>query len=213
MPRLRQVSRRDTTDELVLGAYDHVFGDRDPVESPGTSTGSPGDWWTTFALAPDLLRHAIRGFRLAGSPERTIDPALRELGITRAAWLIGSQFVFSQHSKVARAVGLDDKKLAAVPHWSVSEAFTDEERAVLGYTDGLVAQSGRVPDGVFDALRQHLDDRQILELTFFVGLYIFHATTVRALRLEFDDRDDPVTEVAAPEGSDTASVLRDLQGH
>ena len=31
MPRLRQVSRHDTTDPLVLQMYDFLFGDRDPV--------------------------------------------------------------------------------------------------------------------------------------------------------------------------------------
>ena len=31
MPRLRQVSRHDTTDQLVLQMYDFLFGDRDPV--------------------------------------------------------------------------------------------------------------------------------------------------------------------------------------
>ena len=29
-------------------------------------------------------------------------------------------------------------------------------------------------------------------------LYDMHATMTRALRLEYDDRDDPITEVAAP---------------
>ena len=43
----------------------------------------------------------------AGSPSTaarrgTLDPALRELGQTRAGWLRGSQFVFSQHCKSCR---------------------------------------------------------------------------------------------------------------
>jgi hypothetical protein len=42
---LRQVSRAGTSDEIVLRMYDRLFGDRDPVEEPGTATGTPGDWW------------------------------------------------------------------------------------------------------------------------------------------------------------------------
>lgn len=212
MPRLKQVSRSEATDENVLAAYDRVFGDRDPVAEPGTSTGSPGNWWTTFALAPDLLRQSVRGFGLAASPKRTIDPQLRELGMTRAAWLVGSTFVFSQHCKVLRAHGMAEPKIEAIPFWAVTDVYSPLERRVLAYADCMTCQSGRVPDQVFDALRQHLDDRQMLELTFFIGLYIFHATTVRALRLEFDDRDDSVIEIAAPGGGDEKSILRDLQG-
>ena len=53
MPRLRQVRRAETTDPLVLHFYDSMFGpDRDPVDQPGTASGSPGDWWTVFALDP-----------------------------------------------------------------------------------------------------------------------------------------------------------------
>ena len=32
-----------------------LFGERDPVDEPGTATGSPGDWWTVTALVPDLF--------------------------------------------------------------------------------------------------------------------------------------------------------------
>lgn len=37
---------------------------------------------------------------------------------------------------------------------------------MLAYTDALVGADGRVPDGVFAALRAHLSDEEILELTY-----------------------------------------------
>src|ERR1700743_231151 len=64
MPRLRQVARAEAQSEVVLKTYDLLFGDRDPVAQPGPSTGTRGDWWTVFALAPDVLEHANRGFAL-----------------------------------------------------------------------------------------------------------------------------------------------------
>jgi alkylhydroperoxidase family enzyme len=200
VPRLSEVSRDDTTDEVVLGAYQRIFGDRDPVKEPGTPTGTPGDWWTVFALSPDVLKHAIRGFVLYQSPRRALPRDLRELGQLRAGWRSGSQFVFSQHAKAARAAGLTPEQVDAVPHWQVSELFSPVERAVLAYADALAGDAGRVPDGVFAALREHLDEVQVLELTYITSLYVQHAIMARALRLEFDDRDEPVVEVAAPEG-------------
>jgi alkylhydroperoxidase family enzyme len=200
MPRLSEVSRDDTTDEGVLAAYQRIFGDRDPVAEPGTPTGTPGNWWTVFAQSPDVLRHAIRGFVLYQSPKRALPPTLRELGQTLAGWRCGSQFVFSQHSKAARAAGLSPEQVAAIPHWQVSDLFSPVERAVLAYSDALAGDGGRVSDGVFEALREHLDDVQILELTYITSLYVQHAIMARALRVEFDDRDEPIVEVAAPEG-------------
>ena len=76
MPRLRQVPRADATDEAVTKAYDRLFGpDRDPVAEPGTATGTPGNWWTVFALSPEVLRHAVAGFSLYQGVRRTIEPS------------------------------------------------------------------------------------------------------------------------------------------
>ncbi len=63
--------------------YNMLFGERDPVAQPGTATGTPGDWWTVFALVPDVFRHAVAGFGLYRSPKRKLDPQLRERGQTR----------------------------------------------------------------------------------------------------------------------------------
>jgi alkylhydroperoxidase family enzyme len=201
MPRLRQVPRPEATADIVTRMYDKLFGpDRDPVAEPGTAAGTPGDWWTVFALVPDVLDHAVRGFGLYRSPDRRLDPVLRELGQTRAGWLRGSQFVFSQHCKSLRALGVSEERIAAVPSWGSSDLFTPIERAVLSYADALVAGGGRVDDGTFAALREHLGDEEILELTYITCLYDMHAVMAKALRLEFDDRAEPVVEVAAPDG-------------
>jgi alkylhydroperoxidase family enzyme len=207
MPRLRQVSRHEATDELTLQMYDQLFGpDRDPVAEPGTATGTPGNWWTVFALSPDVLRHAVRGFSLYRSPGRLVDPALRELGQTRAGWLRGSQFVFSQHCKSCRTVGISEEKIAAIPSWSSSDVFDERERVVLAYTDALVGSGGRAPDALFERLRSHFSDEAILELTYITCMYDMHAVISRALRLEFDDREDPVVEVAGDPSSLAADV-------
>ena len=201
MPRLRQISRAETSNELILTTYQQLFGDKDPVLSPGTATGTPGDWWTVFALVPDVLKHAMRGFTLYRSPKRFLPAELRELSQTRAGWTVGSQFVFSQHCKSARALGIDEAKIEAIPGWQVSGLFSPAEVAVLAYTDALALDGGRVADEVFDALRQHLSDEQILELTYFAAMYVMHAIMSRALRTEFDDVDERIVEVPGPHGS------------
>ena len=209
MPWLRQVPRAEAS-PLAIAMYDRLFGpDRDPVAEPGTDAGTPGDWWTVFALVPDVLEHAVRGFGLYRSPDRKLDPKLRELGMTRAGWTVGSKFVYSQHCKSCRGVGLTEEKIAAIPAWGTADCYSAIERAVLAYTDALVYGRGRVPDGIRDALKAELSDEQILELTYMTTLYLMHAVVSRALRLEFDDRDDAITEEDAPEGFDPMSMFED----
>jgi alkylhydroperoxidase family enzyme len=197
VPRLRQISR----DEVHPGGkklYELIFGDRDPVTSPGTATGTPGNWWTVFANVPDCFDHTVSGFGFYRSRKRKISPQLRELGQLRAGYARGSKFVFSQHCKAARSVGLSEEKVQAIKAWSVATCYSPVERAVLAYTDCLVLEGGRVPDGVFDALRAELSDVEILEFTYITCTYDMHAIMSRALRLEYDDVDDPTIEVPAP---------------
>ncbi|MGD8416444.1 MAG: carboxymuconolactone decarboxylase family protein [Pseudomonadales bacterium] len=200
MPRLRQVSRADAP-EFIQRMYSHLFGERDPVEEPGTDTGTPGNWWTVFALVPDCFQHAVDGFRLYRSPKRSLDPMLRELGQTRAGYTRGSQFVFSQHCKSMRYLGFTEEQIGAVAHWPAAECFDEVQRLVLAYTDALVLDGGRVPDGLFDALKTHLSDEEILELTYVTCMYEMHATMSRALKLEYDNVPERIEEIPAPEGA------------
>ncbi|HWA92574.1 MAG TPA: carboxymuconolactone decarboxylase family protein [Rhizomicrobium sp.] len=206
MPRLKQVSR-DAAHPTAQAIYKMLFGARDPVVEPGTQTGTPGNWWTVFALVPEIFDHAVAGFQLYRSPNRKLDPKYRELGQLRAGWARASQFVYSQHCKAARSVGLPEEKIAAIAAWQTADCYTPAERALLAYTDALVYDGGRTADGVFEALKAHFSDEEILEFTYVTALYDFHAVISKALRLEYDDVPDRMVEVAAPTGS-SSDVMR-----
>lgn len=209
MPRIREVPKADVHDRAAR-YYELLFGDRDPVTDPGTATGTPGNWWTTTAVVPDMFDHVVDGFAFYRNPDRALDPQLRELAQTRTGWARESQFVYSQHVKACRSVGLSEEKIEAVRAWGVADCFSAVERAVLAFTDGIVLQGGRVPDEVVDALRAGgLGDEELLELTYVVCTYNMHAVICRTLRLEYDDVDDRIVEVPAPEGSDGLGLSRD----
>lgn len=220
MPRLREIPRAEVTDEQILFFYDRLFGAGvDPLDpdvaaaQPGgnrTIHGTPGDWWTVFAQAPQVFSHAVRGFALYRNA--SLDPLLRELGQARAGYARGSQFVFSQHCKQMRSLGMSEDKIAALPSWQISDAFSRLERAVLAYTDALVYDGGRVSDEVFAVLKESLSDREIMELTYITCMYDMHATICRALRLEFDDRPELIAEVRVPDGVAVADLSADLAG-
>ena len=130
MPRLRQVPRSEV-EPALQPLFDALFGDRDPVEERGTATGTPGNWWSVFALVPECFQHALEGFQFYRSRKRKLSPKLRELGQTRAGYARGSQFVFSQHCKSLRAVGFSEAQIEALPHWARAACFDELERAGL----------------------------------------------------------------------------------
>jgi alkylhydroperoxidase family enzyme len=208
MPRLNEVSREENESPLVEQMYGLLFGDRDPVDEPGTATGAPGDWWTVFANDHSVFEHAVNGFRVYRGA--ALDPMLRELGQTRAGWLVGSQFVYSQHCKSMRALGATEEQIAAIAVGAGAPCWNELERLVLGYTDCLVVGQGRVPDAIFEGLRAHLPDAQILELTYITCLYSQHAVMSKALRTEFDNVDERIVEVAAPDDFDPRDIVRDI---
>ncbi len=191
MPRIRELSTADMPAEFKE-QLEQVFG---PEKGKGTLTGTPGNWWTVWARVPGILR-AFSAFSFRTAP---LDKKLLELALVRTGYVRGSQFVFSQHSKSARRAGVEEEKVGAIPFWTISDAFSPAERAVLAYTDGLVLENGRVHDRVFKALAQHLSEEEILMLTYFVNMYSLHAVSGRALRLEYDDVPERVVEIPVPE--------------
>jgi alkylhydroperoxidase family enzyme len=197
MGRLRQVSLAEASPE-IKELYKQFFGDRDPVKEPGTATGTPGDYWTTFALVPDILFQARTTLGSMMAPGRKLPAPLRELAILRTGIVGDSQFEYSQHLKVARMVGVAEEKLQAIKGWVVSDTFTTAERALMQATDELVGRN-LVEDETFAELKRHLSDEQILELFYVIGLWRMHGMIVRALHLEYDNATTArMKEIPAP---------------
>jgi alkylhydroperoxidase family enzyme len=195
--RLKPVSLAEASPE-VRKIYQEFFGERDPVAQPGTATGTPGDYWTTFALVPDLLMQARSSLMALLQPGRALAARYRELAIIRTGIVGDSRFEYSQHLKVARMVGVPDDQLATIKGWTTSDKFDPAERAVMAATDEIVGRN-LVEDATFAELKRHFSDAQILELFYVIGLWRMHGMIVRALHLEYDnDTTARMQEVPAP---------------
>ena len=195
--RLKQVSLKEASPE-VRKIYQQFFGDRDPVAEPGTSTGTPGDYWTTYALVPDILEMSRDALFALLQPGRVLKPKYREFAILRAGIVGESRFEYSQHMKVARMVGISEDQLDAIKGWATSDKFDAAERAVMAATDELVGRN-LIEDATFAALKRHFSDEQIMELVFVIATWRMHGIVVRALHLEYDnDTTSRMQEVPAP---------------
>lgn len=193
MPRLEPVAfaqlPKDIMDRLAP-LFPAEGGD-----SKGTLTGTPGNWWTIWGRVPGILR-AFIAFDYRTSP---VDPKIRELALVRTGYARASQFVYSQHCKAARKVGLEEEKIRDAAFWTISDVYSPKDRAVLAFVDGQILEGGRVHDRVMAAMKAHFSAEEILVLSYLVNMYNLHAITTKALRMEYDDVPERVVEIPAPE--------------
>lgn len=88
----------------------------------------------------------------------------------RASIINGCSYCVDMHSKESRRDGLSEQWINLVSAWHESTVFSDEERAVLAFTDSLtlVAQT-RAPDEDYEALRQHFSEADIAKIILVIG--------------------------------------------
>ncbi|RQO33480.1 alkylhydroperoxidase [Herminiimonas sp. KBW02] len=99
----------------------------------------------------------------------TLDILLKELVRLRASQINGCAFCLDMHVTDARKAGEIERRLATVAAWREAPFFSDKERAALEWTESLtlVAQS-HVPDAVWEAVRPHFTDAELVELTLLI---------------------------------------------
>jgi AhpD family alkylhydroperoxidase len=96
---------------------------------------------------------------------RLVDAALKDLAQLRVATLVGCPFWIDIGSAVSRTDGASAEKIAALPNYRDSELFSETEKLVLEYADGMTQTPVEVQDALFAKLREKFNDAQLVELT------------------------------------------------
>jgi 4-carboxymuconolactone decarboxylase len=151
-----------------------------------------------------MLAHAETAYRpylrFGGAllADLQLDPVARELAILQTARAIGAEYEWVQHVTIGKAAGVTDEQIAALEAGDLNaDAFDGSQGAVVRFTDAVV-RSPRPDDDVFGALREHLSDREIVELLLVVGSYTMLGRLMTALDLDLD----------GPLGSDVVDSAR-----
>jgi 4-carboxymuconolactone decarboxylase len=112
----------------------------------------------------------------------TLRGDLRELVVLRVAVLNGAEFEWAAHEPVGRREGLTDVHLRVLRSGSDEPVWSPVQAAVLAFTDAST-RGVDVPDDVFAAVREHLGDRQVVELAALVAGYAMVSRFLVALRV------------------------------
>jgi alkylhydroperoxidase family enzyme len=138
------------------------------------------------ANAPGFLRDFLQMGATARQAGR-LPQRLKELAILTVARKTQTATMWVSHLPMARAAGLTETEILALPVWRSHSAFTAHERAVIQYAEQVTAQI-RVSDETWRAAASRLDDAAMTELVFVVAFYNFVARFLGPSEIELDPR-------------------------
>ena len=116
-----------------------------------------------------------------------LDPGLRELAILRVGRLSRTAYEVFQHERIAREVGVAEEKIAALRDATIeAAAFTDNEKAVLRYTDDVV-RNVRASDKTLKAVQGLLTPGALVELTLTIGYYMMVCLFLESTGVDGED--------------------------
>ncbi len=116
-----------------------------------------------------------------------ITPALlRELAILRTGQILNSEYELDQHIPLAKACGVTDAQIAALPNWRASTLFDARQRALLGYTEAVALHGGEVDDATYAAFAKQFSPQEIVELTITIITYYGTGQLTKALKVKVE---------------------------
>jgi AhpD family alkylhydroperoxidase len=129
---------------------------------------SPRIDYTHIAPAGAKVLGAVYGYIMQSG----LDPVLVDLVYLRVSQINGCAYCLDMHTRdlVKRGVTID--KLALLPAWhEAGKVFSEREKAALAWAETVtrVAQTS-VPDADFKAASTVFSEKELVDLTFAIGL-------------------------------------------
>lgn len=133
------------------------------------------------------LPPVLAAFRQLGGTireETGLDTTDRELVILGTARGLDCEYVWHQHVRIALGEGVARGAVLAVGERDPS-ALDDRQRAIVEYA--VACARGEVDDATFDALAGHVDERTIVGISLFAGLYTMICRATGALGIDLEE--------------------------
>lgn len=147
------------------------------------------------------LANAILGLLQAYYATSVVPRKYVELAILLVSARNRCEYCVVHHSPPALQAGLTQSQLAAIEDgtWEKSGLFDALEEDVLRYTEQLSYRGGRIDESLFNTMREHFDDAQLVELTVRAAMCEFFNRFNEAFQVDME----PVAEVLYQTAMDT----------
>jgi 4-carboxymuconolactone decarboxylase len=150
------------------------LGDNPPNVSRMLAGASEGVYFGFGAYSQGLMKQSA------------LDPKLRELAILRVGYISDCAYELFQHEPFGRFVGLGEAQIDAIRAGDPgSPALNAEQAAVLTFVEDVV-RNVRPSDASLAAVREHLDDQQLIDLVLVTGNYMTVCRFLETTGIELD---------------------------
>jgi len=164
------------------------------------SYGSFGSQIGAIANRPPILRH-LYPMLLELREEGVLSRRHLELALVTASQLNACTYCVSHHAPYLGVEGVSEEAARGILEPERFAEFDDVDRLVIEYARQVTEQPNRVRDAMFDRLREHFSDAQIVELTWRTALCGAFNRFNDVLQVEIEDG----VEVVEHSGAENAA--------
>lgn len=177
---------RDQADAITLAFYDRSEARFQALLNIFKVLGHQPEYGTVFT---DTV--------LAILKDGVLDWATKELLILKATLANSCRYCVVQHERVSGMLGIPPGKIADLDGdlYRTSPHFTEGERALLDFAVQIGVDANRVPRHLWDQLKSHWSEAQIVDAAFVVTTYIAISKFGDALGVGLESMFDGVTPV------------------
>lgn len=143
--------------------------------------GNAHDMVTTMAMYPPIIE-AMETLGTAVYPGGSLPRELKELIILQSSINNSCQFCTNSHIDITKGLGISADPVQMLQD---KKSLKPEYVVALEYLNAIFKNSNSIPDGMFDELRKHFSESEIVELTFLVGYINMLNWFNNALQVEY----------------------------
>lgn len=119
----------------------------------------------------EINTRATNGLLAINKHIASIDKKLRAMVELRVSQINGCVYCVDLHANQARAAGESQQRLDCIAVWREYPFFEDSERAAFAWAEAVTHLADtNAPDDLYDNLKAHFSEQQIVDLTLIVSL-------------------------------------------
>lgn len=120
------------------------------------------------------LCKSIGNFLIQSLGEGRINWGFKELIILKTLRGMKSFYSYGAHEKLAHELGISNEKIGDIANsiWKTSPHFSEGEKLVFELIDQIVEDANDVSDELWDQLRNHWDNGQLLEINSVITTFL-----------------------------------------
>ncbi len=128
-----------------------------------------------------MIFRAYAAFEYFLEKASLVDRKLKALASIKPATMVGCKFCIDIGSMIGAQNGVTEQQMNDILYYRESNAFSDVERTVIDYAAAMTKTPVEITDALFEDLRKHFNDAQIVELTAEIAFENYRARFNHAL--------------------------------